>query len=214
MAKVRLLSALLACLSVAASSCTSVSGSAGRSDLLGAGLVGWQQMGGQAGSWRFARGVLHAEGDSAGWLSSTRPYEDFVLSLEFRVGAEASGGVLIRTPQSYNPATDGMKIQVVDDDAEQYSDSGPAWPTGSLFGLQAPSDRASKAADVWQKMVITCQGSLLKVVLNGKVVVDTSLTYFSYLQADQPGLARSTGYIGLACQSGRLEFRNIRIDTL
>lgn len=210
------LSALLIFLSVMAGSCTSVSisGRGDRTDLLDAGLAGWQQTGGQAGRWRFAKGVLRTDGEGAGWLASTRQYGDFVLSLEFRVGPGASGGVLIRTPQSHDPATAGMKIQIVDDYAEQYGDGGPAWPTGSLFGVQVPSDRASKAADVWQKMVITCQGAALKVSLNGKVVMDTSLAYYSYLQSDRPGLGRSAGYVGLDSQNGRVEFRDIKVKTL
>ena len=216
MARAGLQSSLLICLCIAAGSCTSMSvgGRAGQSNLLDAGLVGWQQMAGQPGAWRFSKGVLRAEGDEAGWLFSTRQYGDFVLSLEFRVGPGAGGGVLVRTPYGNDPATAGMRIQITDDYAERYGDAGPAWPTGSLVGAQAPSERASKAADVWQKMVITCQGPSIKVALNGKTVVDTSLAYFSYLQASRPGLGRSDGYVGLDCQAGRVEFRDIRIDAM
>ena len=115
-------------------------------DLLTTGLVGWQQIGGRPGSWQFAGGVLSTEGQGDNWLSTVRPYEDFELSLEFRVGPEGNSGIFLRAPHRGDPAYVGMEIQILDDRAEAHRDLRPDQYTGSIYGVQAPSERASKAA--------------------------------------------------------------------
>lgn len=211
MTGVRVVCALLVCLSVMAGSCTSARRD--REDLLNTGLVGWQQIGGHSGSWQFRNGVLRADGDG-GWLSTVRQYDDFRLALEFKIAPGGSSGVLVRAPHRDDPAYAGLKIQIIDDYAEAHERLRASRYTGSIYDVQAPSERAGKPAGQWQTMVITCKGPLVEVVLNGKQVVDTDLSYFSHKYAAHPGLARSGGYIGLQSQGGRVEFRDIRIDPL
>ncbi len=216
MAKVRtmLVSSLSLCLVVTVSSCTSIrGGGGGRVDLLSTGLTGWQQIGGRAGAWQYKDGLLFTEG-RASWLSTVRRYDDFNLSLEFKIAPGASSGVFVRAPHQGDPAYEGMEVQILDDYAEQHEHLGADQYTGSIYDVQAPSERASKSADEWQKLVIRCQGPIVKVVLNGKKVVDTDLNYFPYKHAAHPGLARSAGYIGLQSDDGRVEFRNVRIEPL
>ena len=183
-------------------------------DLLTTGLVGWQQIGGRPGSWQFAGGVLSAEGQGGNWLSTVRPYEDFELSLEFRVGPEGNSGIFLRAPHRGDPAYVGMEIQILDDRAEAHRDLRPDQYTGSIYGVQAPSERASKAADQWQKMVVTCRGPQVEVVLNGRKIIDTNTTYFPYLYETHPGLTQKRGYIGLQDHGSPVEFRNIHLEPL
>jgi hypothetical protein len=212
--RVTLLFSLLLGLSVTAGSCTPTRRTSGRADLLNAGLAGWQQIGGQNGSWRFRNGVLRTDGEGGGWLSTARQYDDFRLSLEFKIAPGGNSGVFIRAPHRGDPAYAGMEIQIVDDYAEGNERLGPNQYTGSIYDVQAPSERASKPADEWQTMTITCDGPSVRVVLNGKEVVDTDLSYFTYKHATHPGLARSAGYIGLQSHGSRVEFRDIRIEPL
>ncbi|MBN1360028.1 MAG: DUF1080 domain-containing protein [Sedimentisphaerales bacterium] len=212
--KVTLLALSLVCLSTMASSCTSTGAARGHADLLSTGLVGWQQIGGQTGSWRFRSGVLSTDGSAGGWLSTVRQYGDFRLSLEFRIAPGGNSGVFIRAPHEGDPAYAGLEIQILDDYAEPHEGLAAAQYTASIYDVQAPSERASKAADEWQRMVITCKGPCVKVVLNGRRVIDTNLTYFPYKYAAHPGLARSAGYIGLQNHGSRVEFRDIRIEAL
>jgi hypothetical protein len=216
MARVRAasISALLSGLLVLAGSCTSTPRGTDRVDLLSAGLAGWQQIGGEPGSWRFAKGVLWTAGDGGGWLSTVRQYDDFKLSLEFKIAEGGNSGVFIRAPHGGDPAYAGMEVQILDDYAEQHEGLAPGQFTGSIYDVQAPSERASKPAGQWQKMVIVCQGSLVKVVLNGRQIVDTDLTYFPYKYAAHPGLTRAAGYVGLQSHGSRVEFRDIRIEPL
>lgn len=183
-------------------------------DLLSTGLVGWQQIGGSQDSWYFQDGILYTEGENGGWLATVRQYDDFQLSLEFRVPPGGNSGVFIRSPLEGDPAYTGMEIQILDDYAEQYRSLNPYQYTGSLYGVQAPSERVTKQAGQWQKMVVTARGSRIKVVLNGHKIIDTKTTYYQHKTDSHPGLTRDGGYIGLQNHGSRVEFRNIRIQVL
>ncbi len=186
----------------------------GGSDLLSTGIVGWQQIGGQTGTWHYENGILYTEGEHGGWLATLRPYGDFRLSLEFRVPPGGNSGVFIRSPLEGDPAYTGMEIQILDDYAEQWQGLNPYQFTASIYDVQAPSERATRDAGQWQKMVITARGPEIEVVLNGQKVIDTNVTYYPYKAGTHPGLSRESGYIGLQNHGSRVEFRNIRIKEL
>ena len=185
----------------------------GGQDLLATGLVGWQQIDGVEGNWQIEDGVLASKGEG-GWLSTVSQYDDFELSLEFCVAPEGNSGVFLRAPHRGDPAYAGMEIQIIHDGAERWRDLHPNQYTGSIYDVQAPSERASKRANEWQTMVITARGPQINVVLNGREVVDTNTTYFPYKYEAHPGLARTRGYIGLQDHGGGVEFRNITIKPL
>lgn len=187
---------------------------AGGDDLLGTGLIGWQQIGGQQDSWHFQDGILYTEGENGGWLATVRQYDNFKLSLEFRVPPGGNSGVFIRSPLEGDPAYTGMEIQILDDYAAQWRDLNPYQYTGSIYGVQAPSERATMQAGQWQEMVITARGPQIKVVLNGRKIIDTDATYYPYKTDSHPGLTRDGGYLGLQNHGSRVEFRNIRIRVL
>ncbi len=183
-------------------------------DLLSTGLVGWQQIGGQGGAWRVQDGVLSLEEENGGWLATHRQYGNFALSLEFRVPPGGNSGVFIRSPLEGDPAYAGLEIQIADDYAERQSPLASWQYTGSIYGVQAPSDRASKKAGQWQTMAIVARGPRVQVSLNGTKIVDADLTNYAHLASTHPGLVRTSGYIGLQSHGSRVEFRNIRIREL
>jgi len=180
----------------------------------GSDLSGWQRVGGKEGSWKVENGILRTEGGGGGWLSTDREYSDFKLELDFRVSAGGNSGVFLRAPHQGDPAYSGMEIQVLDDYAEKYARLKPWQYTGSIYGVQAPSTRASKRANEWQHMVIVCQGPMVKVTLNGTLIVDANLIKHMDKEATHPGLKRRQGYIGLQNHNTLVEYRNIRITEL
>ncbi len=177
-------------------------------------LQGWQVINGQPESWQVAAGVLYTTGQGGGWLSTTREFADFTLSLEFRVPADGNSGVFLRSPHHGDPAYTGMEIQVLDDYAEQYARLKPWQYTGSVYGIQAPSQRVSKRAGEWQKMVITCRGPRVCVELNGQKTIDTDLVDHMQQSKEHQGIQRRAGYIGLQNHSSKLEYRNIWLEEL
>ncbi len=201
-------------LSVAVGSCTPTQAWSDDIDLLSTGLVGWQRIGGQEGTWRFEDGILYTEGENGGWLATRRQYDDFMLSLEFRVSPGGNSGVFIRAPLEGNPAYAGLEVQILDDYAERWRDLQPYQYTASIYDVQAPSEQASREADEWQTMVIAARGPRVRVILNGEKVIDTNVTYYPYKLDTHPGLRRQRGYIGLQNHGSRVEFRNVRIREL
>jgi hypothetical protein len=187
---------------------------ASKTDLLATGIIGWQQIGGQEEAWHFEDGVLSTEGENGGWLATDRQYDNFALSVEFRVPPGGNSGIFIRAPLEGDPAYTGMEIQILDDYAEQWRDLEPDQYAGSIYGVQAPSDRVSQKAGEWQKMVVIARGSQVQVGLNGKKIIDTDVTYYPDRLQTHPGLTRTGGYIGLQSHGGRVEFRNITIREL
>ena len=207
-------SLLLLSLTICASSCTQTRVRGHEVDLLSTGLVGWQQVDGQEGTWHFKGGVLCTEGENGGWLATHRQYENFVLALEFRVPPGGNSGVFIRAPLQGDPAYTGMEIQILDDRAEQWSGLQAFQYMGSIYGVQAPSERVSKKAGEWQEMVIVARGSEVQVILNGRKIIDTVLTRYLHKLDEHPGLLRPRGHIGLQNHGSRVEFRHIRLREL
>ncbi|HLR27022.1 MAG TPA: DUF1080 domain-containing protein, partial [Fodinibius sp.] len=185
-------------------------------------LTGWTRVGGDAGGWHADDGILYTEGSGekwkkgagGGWLSTTETYDDFKLQLEYRLPEGGNSGIFLRAPHEGDPAYEGLEIQLLDDDAEQYAGLEPWQYTGSIYDVQAPSGRSSKQAGQWQKMEITLDGPKVKVRLNGQVIINTTLVHYMGRLQEHPGLKRRFGYIGLQNHNSRVEFRNITIQEL
>ena len=204
---------LMLSLTLGVGSCSRIYVKSEDTNLLSTGLVGWQQVEGEQGSWKVEDGVLYTDGGD-GWLSTVRQYDDFILSLEFRLPPAGNSGVFLRAPHEGNPAYQGLEIQLLDDAAEQWSNLRPDQYTGSIYDVQAPSERAGRRAGHWQTMVVECRASQVKVAVNGQKVIDTDMTFYPYKAETHPGLTRRSGYIGLQNHGSKVEFRNIRLRPL
>jgi len=176
-------------------------------------LTGWQPAGDQSGEWQADNGLLYTEG-GGGWLSTDQTYDNFRLELEYRLPEGGNSGVFLRAPREGNPAYEGLEIQLLDDDAQQYADLEPWQYTGSIYNVQAPSGDAVKKAGEWQKMEIVADGSKLKVTLNGEIIMNTNLVHYMDRVDEHPGLKRRSGYIGLQNHGSRVEFRNVTITEI
>jgi len=195
------------------SSCAEL-GVSPKQDLLANGLADWQQIGGKPGGWKLEDGILYTAGGQGGWLSTQKEYDNFKLELDFRVPPGGNSGVFVRAPHEGNPAYQGMEIQILDDYAEQWANLRPSQYTGSIYDVQAPSKRATKKANEWQKMIIVCNGPRVQVTVNGTVILDTDVNEHADKLATHPGLKRTKGYIGLQDHGQRIDYRNIKITEL
>lgn len=177
-------------------------------------LSGWEEVGGGKKTWGVDDGMLYTEGGKGGWLSTDREYADFELMLEFRVPPNGNSGVFARTPRQGNPAFEGFEVQVLDDDATEFGELKPWQFSGSIYATVAPSHRATKAAGEWQTMYIRAQGSKVSVCINGQGIIDADLKDHLDKLPEHPGLARTSGYIGLQNHGSRLDYRNLWIREL
>ena len=173
-------------------------------------LTGLEAVGDKSG-WHAKDGILYTEGGGGAWISTTKEYGDFDLSLEFKVPKGGNSGVFIHAPRNGNPSFEGSEIQVLDDYDDQYKDLKPYQYCGSVYATIAATPRVSKHFGEWQKMEIHCQGTKVAVTLNGTKVADGDLSEHMDKIKDHPGIKRTSGYVGLQDHSSRLDYRNILI---
>lgn len=187
-------------------------------------LTGWKTHGGDADAWRAENGRLivarpaRQQADSRDepfWLMTEKEYGDFELRLEFNVPADGNSGVALRAPLRGDPSKEGMEIQILDDNAPRYKNLAADRYTGSIYGVVAPSERASKAASQWNRLRIICQGPKVTIDLNGTQIVNADLdTLETSHGKTHPGLKRDTGHLGVQSHDGRVQFRNLLVKEL
>ena len=180
----------------------------------GVDLTGWKIVGGKEGTWGVSDGILFTTGDGGGWLSTEREYGNFQLDLDFRLPEGGNSGVFLRSPRQGDPAYTGMEIQILDDYAAQYAKLQPWQYCGSIYGVAAPTVRASKRANEWQHYRIVARGPRVTVTLNDQMIVDADLVAHMDKESSHPGLKRRSGFIGLQCHGLKVEYRNITLTQL
>jgi hypothetical protein len=180
-------------------------------------LTGWHCYGGKAEVWKAEDGLLVCAAEGGGWLGTERDYADFVLRLEYRLQAAGNSGVYLRAPEKGHISRVGMEIQILDDDHPRYKGLDYYQYTGSLYHVVPPKRHVTKPAGQWNAMEIRCEGRRLVVLVNGVKVVDEDLDRLREDKAvakEHPGLARTTGRLGLQSHSERVEFRRLRVKEL
>lgn len=180
-------------------------------------LSGWA---GAKESYKVEEGSIVCIKGSQGNLLTEKEYTDFVLRFEFRLTPGANNGLAIRSPfkAKDNVHLDGIELQILDDSAEKYKDLQPYQYHGSVYGV-VPSKRGSqKPVGEWNTQEVTVKGRRVKVVVNGKTIIDADLDEASkggtLDKADHPGLRRTKGHVGFLGHGDQIEARKIRIKEL
>lgn len=177
-------------------------------------LTGWKAYDTKGENWLVEDGLLVCNGKGAGWLGTDRDYADFILRLEYRLKPGGNSGVYLRAPEKGHISRVGMEIQILDDHDPRYANIDYYQYTGALYHVAAPTRRASKQAGEWNAMELRALGRQLIVLVNGKKVVDVDLDHCrkdAAVAKEHPGLARTSGRIGLQSHTDRVEFRNIYV---
>ncbi len=174
-------------------------------------LRGWI---GATGSYAVENGVLFAKPDKAGNLMLEKQYGDFVLRFDFLLTANGNNGVMVRMKEAEGGGTkNGMELQILDDDGDQYKKLADYQYNGSIYGV-APAKRGFlKPVGQWNSQEVRAVGSRITVVLNGTVIVDKDLKEVQKTLdgKEHPCLHNAKGYLGFMAHHSRVGFRNIRI---
>ena len=185
--------------------------------LSGKDLAGWQ---GATEGYEAVNGELRSKPGVGGNLLTAEEFGDFVLRFDFKLTPGANNGLAIRMSPTGNAAFEGMELQILDDGHEKYKNLEPWQAHGSIYGVVA-AERGGclKPAGQWNTEEVTVQGSRIKVVVNGKTIVDADTAPFRDGQPTpdgkaHPGLARTRGHIGFAGHHDEVHFRNIRVKRL
>ncbi len=123
------------------------------------------------GSWGYdADGWLTAKtGDT---LLTKKDYESVIVDLVYVMDKDANSGLFL-----YD--TDHPKykfeVQIMDDASSVFADVKPYQRTGSVYGRCAAGEVRSRPAGEENRMTAWCEGSRIRVAVNGGIVIDTNL---------------------------------------
>lgn len=150
-------------------------------------------------------------------------YDNFTLSLDFKVSPKCNSGVFIRTfplkpREGKDVGFNGLEVAIDDTTTNGFHD------TGALYDLVSPSKNAMKPQGEWNHMQITCDRNLINVEVNGIEVTRTDLDQwttankrpdgtnhkFDIIYKDHP----RKGYLGLQDHGSNVWYKNIKLKRL
>ncbi len=153
--------------------------------------------------------------NESGNLYTEKEFTDFVLRFDFKLYPASNNGIGVRAPLEGDAAYRGLEVQVLEDGSPVYWDLRPYQYHGSVYGVIPSRRGALNPPGVWNSEQITVRGRQVTVIVNGVTVVSGDLDKASAGGTidgrEHPGLARTSGHIGLLGHGSRVEFRNIRV---
>jgi hypothetical protein len=179
----------------------------------GKSLAGWR---GATQGYDVVDGELRCRKGAGGKLLTEKEFGDFTLRFDFRLTPGANNGLGIRAPVEGDAAFHAMELQILDDAHPTYASLQPWQVHGSIYGVVAAERGSLKPAGEWNTEEVTVNGSTVKVVVNGKMIVDANVAPFRDGKPTpdgkpHPGLARTSGHIGFLGHGDEVHFRTIRI---
>ena len=193
--------------------------------------LGWRgyKMDKMPGGWSVENGALvrafgGAGGKGAGGgddIVTTEEYENFDLSLEWKVKSNGNSGVLFHV--SEEPETSwhyAPEVQILDNLTHPNRDKRQL--AGSCYDLYAPAKDATKPPGQWNQMRVLVNGPHVEHWINGEKMVEYELWSDDWNQKvvnskhkEHPKFGTfKKGPICLQDHSDRVEFRNIKLKVL
>lgn len=162
--------------------------------------------------------VIKPGNDSGGNLYTEKEYSDFIFRFEFQLTPGANNGLGVRAPLEGDAAYVGMEIQILDNTASIYADLEQYQYHGSVYGVIPARRGFLRPVGEWNYEEVILQGTKVKVILNGTVIVDGdfagAISGGTMDGKEHPGLKNSKGHIGFLGHGSVVKFRNIRIREL
>ena len=152
---------------------------------------------------------------AGGNLYTVDQFDDFVFRFAFKVPPGANNGIAVRAPLGGDAAYQGMEVQVLENSHPKYAGLKDWQFHGSIYGL-APALRGYQAPPgEWNQEEIRMVGRKVRVVLNGKVIMEVDLddvTRDGTLSGrDHPGAARAAGHLGFCGHGDVVFFKDLRV---
>ncbi len=112
-----------------------------------------------------------------------KPWENFVLSLDFKISKGCNSGIFIRTfSLKPRPGKDvgfnGMEVAIDDTPGAGFHD------TGALYDLVKPKKAMMKPVGEWNHIVITSNKNIIEVEFNGEKI--TRMDIAEWTKAERP----------------------------
>jgi alpha-3'-ketoglucosidase len=182
--------------------------------------AGWMNSDGTKPRKPVEDGALNPHGAGHYMLVYEKQWENFVLSLDFKIAPRCNSGVFVRTGSlTPRPGKDigfnGLEIAIDDTAMAGFVD------TGAIYDLSKPARNVMRPAGEWNHLEITCNGPLIEVVLNAEKVNSINLDQFIEPNKRPDGAAHKfdiayrdhprKGYIGLQDHGSPCWFKNVKL---
>lgn len=173
-------------------------------------LSGWTKHGTEY--WYVDDGELICESgpeEKYGYLSTNKPYKNFILNLDFKLEANGNSGIFIRSHVGGNDGTtiSGWQVEVAPPDLHtggiyESTPGGRGW-----IIKPDPKDEKNLNPTDWNHMRIEAKGDMVTSWLNGKKMVEL----------EDAKIGEGRGSIALQIHSGggiKVRWKNIKIQEL
>ena len=186
----------------------------------GRSLDGWRRYDGEAmtGGWVVEDGTLaHVRGGRS--IITDRVFEDFELTLEWKVEPGGNSGVFYRAaPGEEEIFHSAPELQVLDD-AGHPDGRSPLTSAGANYGLHGVPRGIVHPAEAWNRVRVRVEGSRVEHWLNDVKVVEYELGSADWKAkvaaskfVEWPAYGQAPrGHIGLQDHGNRVWFRNIKL---
>jgi hypothetical protein len=130
------------------------------------------------GAWKVVDGALQLDpkAEGQGDLVSNKEYENYELSLQWKIAEGGNSGIIFGVHEDPSFAATyltGIEMQILDD-AKAEDNKLATHRAGALYDMRAPSHPA-KPAGQWNKVKIRKQNGRLTFWLNSDKVIDTKM---------------------------------------
>jgi hypothetical protein len=169
-------------------------------------LTGWKKA-----NYLVEDGVLVCKG---GHLVTEKQFSNYIFEFDFLLPPGGNNGLGIHYPGTGNPAYSGMELQILDNTAPKYAKLKDYQYHGSLYTLQAAKRGHLKPVGEWNHEKVTINGPLVKVELNGTVILDANLDELNKEKPKHKGAQRRSGHICFCGHGAGIKFKDITIKEL
>lgn len=170
-------------------------------------LNGWWYLGDNHDSFTVnPKGFIEWKSKGGKALMTCNRYDNFILRLEWMIEKGGNTGVWIWAPRASRASKIGFEVQILgDSDRTDLTDD----TTGAIYKVIPPKVKAMKPDGEWNNLEIICNGSHVKVTLNGQIVQDVNFD-----EVEELKYRLRKGFIGVTDHGNYCGFRNIRIKPL
>jgi HEAT repeat protein len=162
--------------------------------------------------------IIDPSNGGHGNLYTKDEYKNFSFRFEFQLTPGANNGLGVRAPLEGDAAYVGMELQILDNEADVYKSLHEYQYHGSVYGVIAAKRGFLKPVGEWNVEEAIVDGTHIKVVLNGTVILDGDIADArkngTLDHKDHPGLKNETGHIGFLGHGSTVRFRYMRVKTL
>ena len=169
-------------------------------------LAGWKNA-----NYVVEDGVLVCKG---GNLVTEKQYTNYIFEFDFLLPPGGNNGLGIHYSGSGDAAYSGMELQILDNSHPRYAKLKDYHFHGSLYTLQAAKRGHLKPVGEWNHEKVTVDGPLVKVELNGVVILDANLDELNKQKPKHKGAKRRSGHICFCGHGAPVKFKNITIKEL